>query len=470
METLSKEDLQHNQPRKRKISGNGQFNAKKRAIFAIGLMILLLLGGLWINKNSTAYAVFINDQETLVFENKMLADQAVQDFLTEKSQEIGKTVTTKDKIEVKKIKIDKDDQVLAADQSLMLEQQLNMLVSGAALVIDGVEKAVVDDKKTAENLISKIKNTYTPSGDNWKVVKVDLKEKVQIIEKDVPMKEIIDADQAFQLLTLGAEKLVTHTVEEGESLWSIAKANNMKMEDLEEANPDFNPDKLQIGDEIKLVKLDPLIHVTTVAEYTEVKSVPYTVKVESDNNMLRGKEKIKQPGKEGTKEFKYLLVKENGTEIDKQFIEGTVLTEPVDKVVVKGSKMVLASRGSGGSGDLRWPIRGQITSRFGSRGRGFHTGLDINGNTGDPIYAAEGGTVTFVGSAGNYGKLIRISHGNGIETWYAHLSAYGVSSGKKIDRGNLIGRVGSTGRSTGSHLHFEVRINGNPVNPLKYLN
>ncbi|MEL7566977.1 MAG: M23 family metallopeptidase [Dehalobacterium sp.] len=469
METITKEDLGQNQPRKRRLTGCGQFDAKKRAVFVIGVMILVLLGGVWFNKNSTAYAVFVNGKETLVFENEALATQAVQDFLEKKSQEIGKTVTTKDNIEVRKVKINKTDQVLAADGSQMLEQQLNMLVPGAAIVINGVEKAVVTDQKTAESLIDKIKNTYTPTGDNWKVVKVELKEKVQIVEKDVPMEEIINVDQAFQLLTVGSEKMETHIVEQGESLWSIAKDNNLKMEDLEEANPEYNPDKLQIGDEIKLVKMDPMVHVTTVAEFTEVKNVPYGVEVESDSNMLRGKEKVKQAGKDGSKEFKYLLVQENGHEVDKQFLEGTVLTKPVNKVVVKGTKLVLASRSSGGSGDLRWPIRGSITSRFGYRGREFHTGLDIDGDTGDPVYAAEAGTVVYIGRDGNYGKVIRISHGSGIQTWYAHLSAYEVSSGTKVDRGDLIGRVGNTGRSTGSHLHFEVRVNGNPVNPLNYL-
>ena len=139
--------------------------------------------------------------------------------------------------------------------------------------------------------------------------------------------------------------------------------------------------------------MDPAIHVTTVAEVTEVKKVPYGVKVENDSNMLRGQEKVKQAGKDGSKEFKYLLVQENGRQVDKQFISGTVLTKPVNKVVVKGTKLELASRGSGGSGELRWPIRGKITSRFGYRNREFHTGLDIDGSTGNPVYAAEAGTV-----------------------------------------------------------------------------
>ena len=174
------------------------------------------------------------------------------------------------------------------------------------------------------------------------MVKVQLKENVEIAEKNVPVHKILDEEQAFQLLTVGAEKIVTHTVEKGESFWSIAKANNLSVKDLEEANPEYNPDKLQIGDEIKLVKMDPAIHVTTVAELTEVKKIPYGVTVENDSNMLRGKEKVKQSGKDGSKEFKYLVVKENGKEVDKQFHQRHSAFEPVNKVVVR-DKAGLAS-------------------------------------------------------------------------------------------------------------------------------
>jgi murein DD-endopeptidase MepM/ murein hydrolase activator NlpD len=469
MYTFSKDDLEIRKQRKSRLSGNNPL-AKKKIMFAAGFLTLVLLAGIWIHiVNSIAYAVTVNGKQVLICDNKEQAEQAVSKFLETKSEELGMAVTTEDRIEIKEIKVNKKDRILTEDIGQLLEQELNILVPGAAFIVNGEEKAVLADKKTAENLLERIKSHYTPVGKGITVVKVQLKENVEIAEKNVPVHKILDEEQAFQLLTVGAEKIVTHTVEKGESFWSIAKANNMSVKDLEEANPEYNPDKLQIGDEIKLVKMDPAIHVTTVAELTEVKKIPYGVTVENDSNMLRGKEKVKQSGKDGSKEFKYLVVKENGKEVDKQFISGTVLSEPVNKVVVRGTKLELASRDDGGSGSLRWPIRGSITSRFGYRLREFHTGLDIDGSTGDPVRAAEAGTVTYAGRDGNYGKIIRINHGNGIQTWYAHLSSYNVSSGQKVERGEIIGRVGSTGRSTGSHLHFEVRINGNPVNPLKYL-
>ena len=115
------------------------------------------------------------------------------------------------------------------------------------------------------------------------------------------------------------------------------------------------------------------------------------------------------------------------------------------------------------------PVGGMISSRFGGRGRGVHTGLDIATSMGTGVVAASSGTVVFASYSGGYGNIIKIDHGNGVQTWYAHLSAIYVAPGQAVGQGTLIGAVGSTGNSTGPHLHLEIRINGEPVNPQSYL-
>jgi len=118
------------------------------------------------------------------------------------------------------------------------------------------------------------------------------------------------------------------------------------------------------------------------------------------------------------------------------------------------------------------PVTGIITSRFGVSSRirsGDHTGLDIAASSGTPILACCDGIVTFAARNGSYGNLVKISHGSGVETWYAHCSKIYVSVGQKISAGDKIAAVGSTGNSTGPHLHLEVRINGTAVNPQNYL-
>jgi murein DD-endopeptidase MepM/ murein hydrolase activator NlpD len=119
-----------------------------------------------------------------------------------------------------------------------------------------------------------------------------------------------------------------------------------------------------------------------------------------------------------------------------------------------------------------WPVNGPITSPFGIRlnpftgeGSEFHTGLDIAVPYGTPVEAAGTGVVVFVGFNGDYGRMITVDHGNGYQTWYCHLSSALTAVGKRVQKGEVIGRVGTTGRSTGPHLHFGVTLNGVLINP-----
>ncbi len=115
------------------------------------------------------------------------------------------------------------------------------------------------------------------------------------------------------------------------------------------------------------------------------------------------------------------------------------------------------------------PVEGIITSRFGTRSRGLHTGLDIATSTGTPIKATADGVVTYAGYKGSYGNLVVISHGNGVETYYAHCSRIYASPGDTVSQGTVIAAVGSTGNSTGPHLHLEIRVGGYAKNPQNYL-
>ena len=118
------------------------------------------------------------------------------------------------------------------------------------------------------------------------------------------------------------------------------------------------------------------------------------------------------------------------------------------------------------------PVTGTISSRYGVSSKirvSTHTGLDIAATTGTPIKVVADGTVTFAAYSGSYGYLVKVDHGNGVETWYGHTSKMLVKEGQAVKAGDTIALVGSTGNSTGPHLHFEVRINGEHVNPQKYL-
>ena len=122
-----------------------------------------------------------------------------------------------------------------------------------------------------------------------------------------------------------------------------------------------------------------------------------------------------------------------------------------------------------------WPTHGWLSSSMGNRAdpltgeKDFHPGLDISADKGDPVYSTADGKVTHAASAGNYGNLVIVDHGYGLETRYGHLSTFKITLGQKVKRGDLLGLVGSTGRTTGAHLHYEVRAGGRILNPLQLL-
>lgn len=143
---------------------------------------------------------------------------------------------------------------------------------------------------------------------------------------------------------------------------------------------------------------------------------------------------------------------------------------------------LLAAQGSSssgplpvGGGQLLWPAAGPLTSTYGYRthpifgDERLHTGIDIGAPYGAPVIAADDGEVVYVGAQGGYGNVIAVDHGGGLATTYNHLSAFYVGVGQEVGRGSRIGAVGCTGYCTGPHLHFEVRVNGSPVDPLPYL-
>ena len=149
------------------------------------------------------------------------------------------------------------------------------------------------------------------------------------------------------------------------------------------------------------------------------------------------------------------------TEREKKF-------EEIRKYVRKKSTL-LASR------PTSWPVRGWISSDFGDRHspltgkQGFHTGVDIANDMGSPIRATAEGEVSFAGWEGGYGKLVVVNHGNGYSTYYGHLSEIKAAVGKPVHRGEVVGLMGATGNTTGPHLHYEIRLYGAAVDPVKYM-
>ena len=360
------------------------------------------------------------------------------------------------------------DELLASSGKLKegIKSKMKFLVSGYVLLVDGEEIGVVKTEKDAENILEELKKPYLAKDDDKEIQEIKFVEDVKIEKREIPLNKLMDSDKLFQYIQTGTDDIKIHTVEVGESLWTIAMMYDMDVEDLIDANPDINPEKLQIGDEVKLLVPKSLITVATVEEVKYTEKVNYEVEVEEDKNMYKTQKKVKVKGSPGESEILARVTKHNGIVVEKEIIEEKVIEEAVTEVVVKGTKELPKTAATG---TFLMPTRGYISSRYGMRNGRMHRGLDIATSTGTAIKAADGGKVVYTGRRGAFGNLVEIDHGNGYRTRYAHCSSINVRTGDRVYKGQVIAKVGNTGRSTGPHLHFEVLKNGSNQNPSKYV-
>lgn len=290
---------------------------------------------------------------------------------------------------------------------------------------------------------------------------------IQPTEGQTTPEEVRSVEEAMTLLNKGTLEEKKYAVREGDVLGKIANAHQMSTAKLLEINPGITEDTvLQIGQELNVTALEPFVEVEAHYESKEIAPIQYKKLTEKDESVFKGKKSIKQKGTEGKKSVTHLIRKKNGEVIGKSVTEEHILKEPVHEVTVVGTK-VIPSRGTG---NFKWPADGgYVSSQMGKRWGRVHQGIDIARPSTRSIFAADNGVVTNVGYHGTYGNRIIISHKNGYKTLYAHLSSTNVKVGQTVPKGTKIGVMGSTGRSTGVHLHFEVFKNGSNINPMDVL-
>jgi len=351
----------------------------------------------------------------------------------------------------------------AAQVENTLAEALGLQKRAVGVAIDGQVKFYFADRATALSFLDQLKKSY-PADPG---AEVGFLQDVQLVETRAPKTRLHSVEEALGIAAQARRQNKEYIVKEGDTLWDIAIANDLTVDDLLAANPGLTEDTiLALGQSLNVGKVQPLLTVVSTARIKETASIPYPVTVKKDASLALGKTEVIKPGRPGKKEFTVEVTRYNGRVVARRMIDSRVVEEPVVQVEARGTKLMLASRGGG---NLVWPARGGITSTYGRRGRGMHTGIDIGARTGDPVVAAAAGQVISAGWAGGYGRCVEIAHGGGVVTRYAHLSKISVSVGDQVERGERIGSVGSTGNATGPHLHFEILVNGSPRNPLDYL-
>ena len=336
-------------------------------------------------------------------------------------------------------------------------------------VLDGLRqlRAQIESKQEEqEELMAQTAIPYRSEN----TVSIDFVEDWEIRECDLPVENFTNlADVALQLNSTKSGE-VTYTVESGDCWSVIAQDHNLTSDELLALNPGYDIDRLSIGDELLISNAVPYLTVISVQmEYYEAE-IPYEIEYVDDNTMWEGDTRVISKGAYGKADTVARVTYQGVEEMERTIESQTMTLEPVTEVQARGT---LERPSWAPTGTFRWPTSGNITSKYGYRnifgGSSFHSGIDIANSYGTDIVAADGGEVVYAGWMSGYGYLVQIDHQNGYITYYGHNSSLLVSVGDKVFKGQHIAEMGSTGRSTGNHCHFEVRYNGERQNPMNYL-
>ncbi|MBC8536918.1 LysM peptidoglycan-binding domain-containing M23 family metallopeptidase [Feifania hominis] len=353
----------------------------------------------------------------------------------------------------------------AALEDKMIEKAGDVITESYGLYLDGELIAVNSDGAAMQDVLDGILDSYRSGAEGERV---EFIQNLRIERDLLPKKQEKSLFEITQMLTATSVGEVTYTVQKNDTLSKIASKCDMKLTELTNLNEGVDPMKLKVGMKLTVAKPVPAISVKVVKNVTYEESIPYEVVSSTTGDLYKNQVKVTTKGVNGVAQVEAEVCLVDNEEVSRLELSRTVVSEPVTQVELRGTKALPAKAPTG---TFRRPLSGTITSRFGvKRGKSYHTGLDIAAKRGTVIVAADGGTVTFAGWSGNYGKLVKIDHGNGLVTYYAHCDTLLVSKGDKVAKGESIAKVGSTGNSTGPHLHLEVRKNGKPVNPTNYVN
>jgi len=288
-----------------------------------------------------------------------------------------------------------------------------------AINIDGQQQVILESEFVAKNMLSSIQTDYTKAAEGVEYTSVEFDQIVTITEVTAQLGDIWNSDDAkTYLMSVGSDGAPRLTVTSREN-----------------------------------------------ATYTE--NINYGTKYVENASMYADETEVISNGIYGINRIVAEVVRKNGEETNRIIISTTKVSDPVDAVVYRGTKPIPPSDGTG---TFIIPTSNYtISSRFGMRWGRMHNGVDFAASTGTKIYASDGGTVTYAGWKNSYGYVVMIDHGGLYESVYAHCSKLLVSAGDEVYQGKSIALVGSTGNSTGPHLHFEIHYKGVPYNPLNYL-
>lgn len=401
--------------------------------------------------------------------SESLAEDACKHLEIVTTRTLGETFTIDDSlIQYSSGLLKRQEVVDEATFEQDLSEEIGLVTSAYCLYVDGEFIGATPYEGALEELLAQLQSAATDEN----TISCTFAEDVEIRQEYMPSAEIMNLGYLAETLYSTKLEEVTYEVQKGDTWSEIAEDHDMTSKELLALNPGYNIDKLQIGEVLTLSAAVPYLTMTVVQQERYLDEVNFEIEYTDSANLYRGDYKITSPGEYGAADVVANVTYVNGEETERTILSSVTLKEPVTEQRLQGTKERPTWHPTG---TFRWPTSGRITSYFGGRkspggiGSTNHKGIDIAASYGTPIYAADGGTVTYSGWMGGYGYLVQITHGNGYVTYYGHNSSLLVSVGQHVYKGQQIARMGSTGNSTGNHCHFEIRLNGVAKNPLNYL-
>ena len=349
-----------------------------------------------------------------------------------------------------------------------LFEDTGALVQAYGISVDGVEYGFGATEEDLRSMLDAIAAPYL----NDESTGYDFVEKVEIYPVELPANTVYDLDSIYAALTVCTVEEAYYVVKAGDTFNAIAYSLDMTPAELSGLNPDININKLSVGQELIIQQAVPFLSVINYTNETYEEAISSPIEYIETASLYVGNTSVKEQGIDGLALVNADVVYINGVEVSREVLYYETLEEATTTYMYTGTT---PRPKTASNGYYRWPlsIKGTVTSKYGYRyifgAYSWHSGVDIGAARGTNIVAADGGKVTFAGTRGTYGKLVIVTHDDGSQTYYAHCSSILVKKGDKVYQGQTIAKVGSTGRSTGNHLHFEIRINGKTVDPLNYI-
>ena len=442
--------------------------AIQQAVGPASFLVVSAALGVALTLYAPSYAVTVDGEQVGVVSDREVVDQAIADVEAQGSSLLGYDYQVQGDIGYQfalTLKTDLSSQNQIEDYFYSQLNDVSVTLRKCQVVVDGQTVGVVKDETALRDMLDQLKNQYV----NENTTSVEFMQDVSI-QYVYAADNVLTTEEMQAALQSNGSGSGTYTVVKGDTFNGIAYANDMSVSDLKALNPSVDINRLMIGDVLNVKAQTPVLSVKTTEHQVYSQDIECPVETREDSSMYKGTSKIVTQGMKGEARIEADVTYVNGQEQQRDILSNVTVREPTTTIKAVGTK---EKPKTASTGSFSWPISGRITSYFGGRyifGRySYHSGIDISASYGASVRAADGGTVTFAGYKGSYGNLVVITHDNGTQTYYGHNSSLLVSAGQKVSKGQTIARAGSTGRSTGTHWHFEVRVSGSAVNPLNYL-